>query len=169
MDEEGKFPQTQSNKIALHGARGSLEGKQTVPRAELTAIFECLDDLKQCPNLIEITLYSDCKMAVDSFAKGKVYAQRTACGAIWADIWEILKELEGRGVTLSILKVKAYADDDQLAPLPLRLGNQCADHDAGLAVAELPASEVASIRWQDRKQRAIQERMILALQVPPWR
>ena len=74
-------------------------------------------------------------MAVDSFAKGKVYAKRTACGAIWADIWEVIEELEGKGITISILKVKAHTDDDQLAPLPLRLGSQCADHHAGLAVA----------------------------------
>ena len=40
---------------------------------------------------------------------------------------------------------------------------------AGLVVLELPTSEVVSIRWKDRKQRAIQERMILALQMLPWR
>ena len=73
-------PQHNSNKIAKHGARGSLDGKQTVPRAELRAILECLNDLKQCPNLEEIILYSDCKMAVDSFAKGKVYSQKPNMG-----------------------------------------------------------------------------------------
>ena len=46
-------------------------------------------------------------MAVDSFDKGKVYAQRTACGAIWADIWEVIEELEGKKMTVSIPKVKA--------------------------------------------------------------
>ena len=39
-------PQINSNKIAVHGARGALDGKQTVPRAELRAILECLNDLK---------------------------------------------------------------------------------------------------------------------------
>ena len=108
-------------------------------------------------------------MAVDSFAKGKTYAQRTACRAIWADVWKIVEELEHKGVSLHMFKIKAHTDDDQLAPLPQRLGNQCADHHARLAVAEPLASEVASIRWKDGKQRAIQERMILAIQILPWR
>ena len=99
-----------------------------MPWAELQAILECFSDLKQCPNLEEIILYSDCKMAVDSFGKGKVYTKRTACGAIWEDFWELMEKLERKGVTTYIRKVKAHTDDDQLAPLPLRLGNQCADH-----------------------------------------
>ena len=162
-------PQDGSNKIARHGAFGSLDGKQTVPRAELRAILECLNDLKQCPNLEEIILYSDCKLAVDSFAKGKAYSQLTKCGAIWADIWSIIEELRAKGVSVSMLKVKAHTDDEQVAALPQRLGNQCADHHAGNGVEELPTSEIVMIRWKDRKQRAIQERMILALQMLPWR
>ena len=105
-------------------------------------------------------------MAVDSFAKGKVYAQKIACGAIWADIWELIGDHERKGVKISMLKVKTHTDDEQVAALPQPLGNQCADHHAGLAVVKLLTSEV---RWKDRKQRAIQERMVLALQMLPWR
>ena len=54
-------------------------------------------------------------------------------------------------------------DDEVLAPLPLRLGNQCADYYAGISVVEVPASETAAINWRDKKLRAIQERMITAL------
>ena len=108
-------------------------------------------------------------MAVDSFAKGKVYSQKTKCGAIWADIWSIIEELEAKGVVLSMLQVKAHTDDEQVAALPQRLGNQCADHHAGNGVDELPTSEVVMIKWKDRKQRAIQERMILAIHMLPWR
>ena len=88
---------------------------------------------------------------------------------MWADIWTLIKELEQEGTTVIMGKVKAHADDDQLAPLPQRLGNQCADHHAGLAVQEVPASEVASVHWRDRKQTAIRERMMLALQMLPRR
>ena len=49
------------------------------------------------------------------------------------------------------------------------MGNQYADNHAGLAVAGFPASEVPSIRWKDHKQRVIQERMILAVQMLPWK
>ena len=162
-------PRAGSNEIALHGARGSLGGKQAIPRAELAAILECLDDLKQNTRIKEIMLYSDCNMAVDSYAKGKCYAQETKCGAIWVDIWEVIDHHEQKGVKISMLNVKSHTDNEQVAALQQRLGNQCADHHAGLAVVELPTSEVVMIRWEDRKQRAIQECMILALHMLPWR
>ena len=53
--------------------------------------------------------------------------------------------------------------------MPLQKGNQCADHYAGISVVEVPASEVPHINWQDRKLRAIQERMITALHMLPRR
>ena len=64
---------------------------------------------------------------------------------------------------MTILKVKAHNEDEAVVPLPQQRGNQCADHYAGISVVEVPASEVAHINWQDRKLRAIQERMIVAL------
>ena len=72
--------------------------------------------------------------------------QKTKCGAIWADIWSIIDELEAKGIAISMLKVKAHTEDEQVAALPQRLGNQCADHHAGLAVTEPPVSEVAPIK-----------------------
>ena len=162
-------PKEGSNREALHGARGSLGGKQTVPRAELTAIHECLSDLQNHPMIKHITIHSDCKMAVDSYAKGKTYSQLTACGAIWADIWKVVEILDQQGIKVEIKKVKAHTEDDNIAAPELRRGNQCADHHAGLAVVEVPASEAASIGWMDRKLRAIQERMIIALQMLPRR
>ena len=108
-------------------------------------------------------------MAVDGFQRGKAYSQLSACGAIWADIWDTIQELSANQVRVTILKVKAHTEDEAVAPLPLRLGNQSADHYAGISVVEVPASEVAHINWQDRKLRAIQERMIAALQMLPLR
>ena len=106
-------------------------------------------------------------MAVDRFAKGKTYSQLTACGAIWADIWKVIELMDRKRINVDIHKVKARTDDDNIAAPELRRGNQCADHHAGQAVEELPAGEFASIKWRDRKPRAIQERMILALQMLP--
>ena len=149
------------------GARGALGGEQTVPRAELTAIRTCLQDLSDHHRIKEIEIFSDCKMAVDGFARGRSYSQLTACGAIWAELCILIEELSAKGITIRIRKVKAHSDDDVLAPLPLRLGNQCADYYASISVVEVPASETASINWRDRKLRAIQERMITALQMLP--
>ena len=57
--------------------------------------------------------------------------------------------MEDKGIKVSIHKVKAHTDDDNIAPPALRRGNQCADHHAGLAVTEVPASEASSIGWKD--------------------
>ena len=64
----------------------------------------------------------------------KPYSQLTACGAIWADIWTIIQDLQASGVNVTIRKVKAHTEDKALAPLPIRLGNQCADYYAGISV-----------------------------------
>ena len=111
-----------------------------MPRAELTAILQCLNDLTQCPNIVEIILYSGCKMAVDSSAKGKVYAQRTTCGATWAVIWGVLEELEEKRTIVSILKVKAHTDDDQLA-----------DHRAGRHRRASPRRLCPCMEWHPER------------------
>ena len=77
--------------------------------------------------------------------------------------------MDQKGIKVHIQKVKAHTDDDNIAAPELRRGNQCADHHAGLAVVEVPASEASSIGWLGRKLRAIQERMIIALQMLPRR
>ena len=146
-----------------------MAGKQTVPRAEFTAILHCLLDIKGHETIKRITIYSDCKMAVDGFQKGRAFSKLTACGAIWADIWDIVEDIQGGGRQVNIIKVKAHSEDEAVVPLPQQKGNQCADHYAGISVVEVPASEVAHIGWQDRKLRAIQERMITALQMLPQR
>ena len=108
-------PKPGSNREAAHGARGSLGGKQTVPRAELTALHECLSDLKDHPRIKHVTIHSDCKMAVDSYAKGKTYSQLTTCGSIWADIWQVVEYKDPRGIKVTIHKVKAQTEDDNSA------------------------------------------------------
>ena len=161
------MPRPGTNRNALCGAREALEGKQTVPRAD--AILTCLMDIKGHATNKHVTIYSDCKMAVDGFKKGRAYSKLTACGAIWADIWDVVEEIHQSGGSVTVLKVKAHSEDENIVPLPQQKGNQCADHYAGISVVEVPASEVAHINWQDRKLRAIQERMITALQMLPHR
>ena len=162
-------PRPGTNRNALHGARGAMAGKQTVPRAELTAILTCLLDIKHHPTIRTVTIYSDCKMAVDGYNRGRAYSQLTSCGALWADIWDCIEEIRTGGVQVHIRKVKAHCEEEAIVPLAQQKGNQWADHYAGISVEEVPASEVARINWQDRKLRAIQERMITVLQMLPKR
>ena len=103
-------PRPGTNRDALHGARGALDGKQTVPRAELTAILNCLLDLKGHKTIKNITIYSDCKMAVDGFQRGPAYSKLTACGAIWADICDVIQDLKISHVDVTILKVKSHTE-----------------------------------------------------------
>ena len=125
-------PKPGSNRQALYGARGSMEGKQTVPRAELTALLTCLMDIKGHDTIRTIIIYSDCKMAVDGFHKGRAYSKLTACGAIWSDIWDCVDEIQRQGGTVELRKVKAHCEEEAIVPLPQQKGNQCADHFAGI-------------------------------------
>ena len=59
--------------VAHYGQRGTLRDMgpeaQTVPRAELEAVYHALRALKTAPWIEEILIYSDCKAVVDGFAK----------------------------------------------------------------------------------------------------
>ena len=101
-------PRPGTNRDALYGARGALEGKQTVPRAELLAILTCLMDIKGHATIKNETIYSDCKMAVDGVAKGRQYTSKTKLGQLWASVWDGFEECLANGMHIEVLKVKSH-------------------------------------------------------------
>ena len=62
------------------GQEGHWEDHKTVPRAELRAIHHCFRSLKSHTHIKHLTIYSDCKMAVDGIAKGRQYTSKTNWG-----------------------------------------------------------------------------------------
>ena len=71
-----------SEKVAKYGARGALGRVQTMPRAELRAIHQCLSSLKKYARIRHVTIYSDCKMAVDCMRKGRQHTSLTQLGQL---------------------------------------------------------------------------------------
>ena len=105
-------PKPGSNREVYHGARGALGGKQTVPRAELTAIKTCLQDLKDHERIKAIEIFSDCKMAVDGFSKGRELTLMGDMGALWYEIWDIYRQIASSGeVRIQVHKVKGHCSN----------------------------------------------------------
>ena len=76
-------PKEGSEKEADFGARGALGGEQTVPRAEFRDIHHCLFSIKHHETIKNVTIHSDCKMAVDGFRKGRQHMSPTQLDQLW--------------------------------------------------------------------------------------
>ena len=100
-----------SNKEVRYRARGALGGLQTVPRAELRAIHHCLSSIKDNPRIRQVTIYSDCKMAVDGIAKGSQYKSKTKLGQRWSMVWDEYEACIRHGISITVIKVKSHETD----------------------------------------------------------
>ena len=98
-------PKQGSSKDVRYGARGALAGLQTVPRAELRAIHHCLSSIKEHKHIKELTIYSDCKMAVDGIAKGRQDSSKTKLGQLWTCVWDEYEACIRSGIQSIVLKV----------------------------------------------------------------
>ena len=146
-----------------------MGGLQTVPRAEFRAIHHYLSSIKAHKHIRELTIYSDCKMAVDGIAKGRQYTSKTKLGQLWASVWDEYEACLANGMHIEVLKVKSHERDTSKVPHILQDGNIFADYHAGLGVRECPSGEANRIRNVDSKARWFQERMVQALLMLPKR
>ena len=96
------LPETGSKKAARYGARGALGGLQTVPRAELRAIHHCLSSIKAHKHRKEMTIDSDCKIAVDGIATGRQYTSKTKLGQLWASVWDEYEACIASGIHITV-------------------------------------------------------------------
>ena len=96
------LPKAGSDKEAKYGARGGLGGLQTVPWAELRAIHHCLSSIKTHKRIKKLTIYSDCKMAVDGIAKGRQYTSQTKLGQLWASVWDEYEACLSNGIQIEV-------------------------------------------------------------------
>ena len=81
---------------------------QTVSRAELRAIHHCLSSIKDHPRIRQVTIYSDCKMAVDEIAKGRQYTSKTKLGQLWSMDWDEYEACIRHGTSITVIKVKSH-------------------------------------------------------------
>eukprot|EP00973_Karenia_brevis_P054654 7595905-Karenia_brevis.AAC.1 len=58
--------------VADYGEYGSMDGRQTVPSSELTAVMWALLAVENFgPGVTEVTVWSDSKIMVDGYRKGE--------------------------------------------------------------------------------------------------
>eukprot|EP00973_Karenia_brevis_P071813 9979656-Karenia_brevis.AAC.1 len=58
--------------VAYHGEYGTMDGKQTVPRAEMTAVIRALLNVEATGlGVTKATIWSDGKIVVQGYNKGK--------------------------------------------------------------------------------------------------
>ena len=122
------IPKEGSEKEAEYGARGALGGVQTVPRAELRAIHHCLLSIKDHATIKHVTIYSDCKMAVDGFKQGRQHTSRTQLGQLWSLILDEFESCEQHGMIIEVIEVKSHETEIHIVPRELRICPRCADY-----------------------------------------
>eukprot|EP00973_Karenia_brevis_P044367 6146035-Karenia_brevis.AAC.1 len=60
--------------VAYYGEYGTIDGKQTVPRAEMTAVIRALMAIKQYGlGVTHVTIWSDSQIVVNGYSKGKTH------------------------------------------------------------------------------------------------
>ena len=143
------------------GTCGNLLGPQTVPRAELEAIYHALRVLKAATWIQDVKIYSDCKAVVDGFAKGRELTLMGDMGALWYEVWEIYRRITSSGDRVILVHMgKGHCSDPAITPITQQKGNWCADFHAGQAGCDIPEKEAEAIRKKDRELWAIQNRLI---------
>eukprot|EP00973_Karenia_brevis_P055587 7729022-Karenia_brevis.AAC.1 len=66
-----------------------MGGKQTVPRAEMTAVIRALLAIKLFgQGVTHVTIWSDSKVVVQRYNKGKSHTLQSLLVTDWEDLWE---------------------------------------------------------------------------------
>ena len=119
---------------ALWGTLG--EGIQTVPRAELYAVYMAIKH-----STGTTTIYSDCKYVVDGFHKGKGLTIHGSHGDLWSLLWEACQARTGQ---VTVVKVKAHTDEDAVQE-----GRISKYHQQGHRISDTYAGEGAKMHQVD--------------------
>eukprot|EP00973_Karenia_brevis_P056052 7796424-Karenia_brevis.AAC.1 len=78
--------------VGYFGEYGSLDGRQTVLRAELTAAMRTLAVKHYGHRANKVTVWSDSKIVVDGYRKSKSTLQ-SALVTDWQELWERVEAL----------------------------------------------------------------------------
>lgn len=149
--------------VIRYAVFGTLEGAQTVPKAELRALTEAAEKSAMTKRCI---VYSDCSYVVKGF-QARCKTRRWA-GGPHAGLWQRIGLHAHR---LIVNKVKAHMKhedvaEDAVAQMGYR-GNLIADMLAGEAAARaaLPGAMCESVHEGDKVVRRVQKRLIRVLEL----
>jgi len=150
-------------------AYGSLAGgKQTVPRAELTAVIKTLELCKDGAS--DVTIHTDCRYVFKEASQRRSEAGRSKNKDLWKTFDDLRRSYEDQGRNITILKVKAHTDYVQLLIKDIQWedmkGNMIADAYArqGAMLEEVDQQMVKAVKGIDDMAWLIQERIIATSQ-----
>ena len=150
------------------GEYGTLPDQQTVPRAEMWALYRALKALAECPeDHFQSEIYSDSEVVCRAFAKGPS-TRNGPNGEIWDLIWAQHSKLSSKGCNIRLHKVKAHAVEKGLQQdTVLSAGNEIADLYAGYGAAahELDENESRLNQHIDQEAFLILHRIIAVCQL----
>eukprot|EP00973_Karenia_brevis_P010980 1487825-Karenia_brevis.AAC.1 len=74
-----------------------MDGRQTVPRAEITAVIRALLAIKATGlGVTHVAIWSDSKIVVQGYNKGKSHTLQSVLVTDWEDLWEQADAIMGR-------------------------------------------------------------------------
>eukprot|EP00973_Karenia_brevis_P059517 8286977-Karenia_brevis.AAC.1 len=125
--------------VAYYGEQGSLHGRQTVPRAELTAVMRALLAVENTGHgLRHVAIWSDSKTVVDGYTRKGKATLHSPLGADWEDLWDRADALTARGFDVVMGKVKAHETDTNVVYDEQQAGNWLADQFGQIAAKYQP-------------------------------
>eukprot|EP00973_Karenia_brevis_P072545 10076842-Karenia_brevis.AAC.1 len=75
-----------------------MDGRQTVPRAEMTAVIRALLHVKATGlGITKVTTWSDSKVVVQGYNKGEAHTLQSLLVTDWEDLWEQAEAITQRG------------------------------------------------------------------------
>eukprot|EP00973_Karenia_brevis_P057213 7960650-Karenia_brevis.AAC.1 len=80
-----------------------MEGRQTVPRSEMTAVMRALLAVEHYgQGVTALTTWSDSKVVVTGYCKGKAHTLKSMLVTDWEEIWDRADAITARGTIIEI-------------------------------------------------------------------
>eukprot|EP00973_Karenia_brevis_P010186 1378978-Karenia_brevis.AAC.1 len=77
--------------------------------------------------ITQVTIWSESKIVVSGYNKGKTHTLQSLLVTDWEEIWEQAEAILDRGTSVQVKNVKAHTFDEALASKELQNGNWQAD------------------------------------------
>lgn len=144
------------------GRRGTIPGRQTVPRAETYALLQFLRFAQDSILIGVVTVYTDNKGVYDRWHRGPKTCH-DGNGALWDVIWDSYRTIQSRGGEIQLRKVVSHAVEKGIDQDPiLTHGNGLADKHAWDGCKDRQASNILqeSVEYYDMRSHIVMRRML---------